>query len=116
METMTETRGAAVPQLCDLIGAIERQHRAGITPTFGQVEELFEMARELRGGPMMGADQPPVRWPSGKTPCDAPGCGADAVTDIYGTPFCRLHGDVVSRLVRVLQGYFPSLVLKPAEA
>jgi hypothetical protein len=34
--------------LLDLVDALKRQHRAGIAPSFGQVDELFDLAASVR--------------------------------------------------------------------
>ncbi|HVL67176.1 MAG TPA: hypothetical protein VM364_07925 [Vicinamibacterales bacterium] len=40
---MTEIRG-----LLEVLDRVKAQHRAGITPTFGQIEELFDCAARAR--------------------------------------------------------------------
>lgn len=75
-------------QLCDLIDLLRKQHRAGITPSFGQVDELFELSDRLRIQGFIERHDPRRRC-----------CVADCATpdfrvelfDANGLPYCGLH-------------------------
>lgn len=50
-----------VNALLDLIDTLKQQHRSGETPTFGQTEDLFEYAADIRLAFAQGASlEPPA--------------------------------------------------------
>jgi hypothetical protein len=55
--------GADLLALLGVLETLKKQHRAGLSPTFGQVEDLFQYADQVRGGspiPGWGATAPDV--------------------------------------------------------
>jgi len=84
-------------QLCAHIKALKAVHRAGLTPSFGQVEELFDRAADLDQllGPASVAHQVRV--------CTRPSCGCAATTMVGASPLCQACGDVARTLLRNLE-------------
>lgn len=88
-------------QLCDLIDQLRKQHRAGITPTFGQVEDLFDLGDRLRVEVRLEAardEKPAARG------CSVRGCEGSATTQLAQHPYCVRHARVIGEtLTRVQQ-------------
>lgn len=87
--------------LCDHVRLLERQHRAGITPSYGQVEDLFDLARRLdtsldAGAPLVGA--PTAR-------CARPGCGEVATVPIGPFAYCAPCAVQFRMLLQQLQAF-----------
>lgn len=94
-------------QLCDLVDLLRKQHRAGITPSFGQVDELFELSDRLRGE----ADAP---WPASRRRCSVPECTTPdhdvAVVSRSGKLYCSYHGDALRTALATADRLMPGVI------
>ena len=79
-------------QLCDLIDVLRKQHRAGITPTFGQVEDLFDLADHLRVQARLEAPAPERVAVRG---CSVRGCDGAVSAELSEHPYCGRHARVM---------------------
>ena len=88
--------GALLTQLLDRVLA---QHRAGLNPTFGQVEDLVDLnarvKRDIEVARATGTVIETLRGPV----CDVIGCRSTATVSGDGGRFCYQHADLVERVV-----------------
>lgn len=96
-----------IEQLCDHIDLLRKQHRAAINPSFGQIDELFELCDQVRAavraGVTVGEPVPPV------TRCHVRACPHAAPMLVEGKPYCLRHGQDVRVLLGSLQDLMPDV-------
>jgi len=96
MEVLVATARLLVHQL----EVLERKHRDGLEPLFGELQDLFETKAVLRR--QVEAHVDPV------TPlaCVVPGCPLRGPVVVAGQPYCQAHGaelrDLQARLDRLV--------------
>lgn len=91
-------------QLCDHVALLKKQHKSGVTPTFGQVDDLFDMADRLQHAlDTGGALEDPALT------CTVRGCPALALAMTNGHPYCESHAREVSHLLTSLNKLLPDL-------
>jgi hypothetical protein len=61
------------------IGRLKGMHRAGLTPTYGQIEELFELGDQLDVA---------LKLANPALPCSIGSCGRPAAKYLHDRPFC----------------------------
>lgn len=94
-------------QLCEHIALLKRQHKSGTTPSFGQVDDLFDL-----GDRLFTAIQASPRITERElrpVACSVRGCFASGNTLTHGLPFCSAHARVVIETMKSLQGLMPEL-------
>jgi hypothetical protein len=93
--------------LCDLVDLLRKQHRAGITPSFGQVDELFELSDRLR----LEASVDPVDV---RRRCSVPGCDTPvmdvAIVAGSGKPYCAPHASALRLALATADRLMPGVV------
>lgn len=67
-------------QLVGNLRRLKQQHSAGITPTFGQVEELFDLGEQLDVA---------IRLSEPALPCSIDTCRRAAATKVHSRPYCE---------------------------
>lgn len=87
-------------QLCAHVAALKQQHRAGITPSYGQVEDLFDFGERLSQVLDSGEATPPPL-----PRCSNESCAAPATTTIAGQAYCGTCAHAVRQLLRDLEGF-----------
>ncbi|MDP1570363.1 MAG: hypothetical protein Q8L86_10190 [Vicinamibacterales bacterium] len=74
------------------LGRVERMHRAGIEPTFGTLQDLFETRAQLERLTESAPAAPPR--------CQTGGCDQPGVTELLpGRVLCTGHAREVERLL-----------------
>lgn len=111
MSTATLSESARL--LCGQIKQLKCVHRAGLTPSFGQVEELFDRADDLER--LLGSA------PAERTAraCTRPTCAQDATTMVGTLPYCQRCGEAARALLKNLESFgvsAPVSVFWPAGA
>jgi len=90
---------AAAQHLCAHVRLLKSVHKAGLTPSFGQVEDLFDLADGLEQViDSLGVDQA-VRS------CTRPECAAAATSVVAGRPYCDPCGAAVRKLLKQVEGF-----------
>lgn len=89
-------------QLCDHIDLLRKQHKAGLTPSFGQIDDLFELSDQLRAAARASATPAALV-------CSVRGCLQDAGALVAGKPYCRVHGRQVGEVLSSLQELMPDV-------
>jgi len=87
-------------QLVAHIKALKGLHRASLTPTFGQVETMFDLTDDLER--LLDAG---VAVERAARPCTRPRCGLDATTMVGSYPYCAGCGDQARALLRSLEAF-----------
>lgn len=89
--------------LVALIAQLKQQHKAGITPSYGQVDGLFELGERLGVSLQAGsliASQPD---------CTVVLCVVPAVADVAGRPFCAPHAVEARSLLEQMRTLMPAV-------
>ncbi len=89
--------------LVALIAQLKHQHKAGITPSYGQVDDLFDLGDRLHVALQAGA--PLAAAPS----CTHAGCDHHAFVEIAGMPYCAPHAADARDLLESLQTVMPAV-------
>lgn len=96
--------------LCRHIRTLKAQHKAGITPHFGQLDDLFDLGEQLEESVLLlpvAACQPKATQP---IPCSAPGCVTRLVNmRVNGRCYCRAHGIQMEAALNALGRLAPTL-------
>lgn len=102
---MSGSGASVATMLCDLIDMLRKQHRGGITPSFGQIEDLFEFSDRLRATVAASAMPAEEARPSACGICGRP--DQLSATVILGKRLCREHQRSLTELVRYLATAVP---------
>ncbi|HZR25490.1 MAG TPA: hypothetical protein VFA59_17980 [Vicinamibacterales bacterium] len=87
-------------QLVAVIDRLQSQDRAGITPTQGQVFELFDLKNDLKHALLV--HEPPV-------PCSIPSCGRPATVTVHEQRYCARCGRAMSLVTTQVTGEAPEI-------
>jgi hypothetical protein len=97
--------------LCDLVDLLRKQHRAGITPSFGQVEELFELSDRLRANVAASEQSTEQAFQPTCAICQR----ADQLGDvIFGVRYCREHQRALAEVARYVSRAVPGAMPQQA--
>lgn len=88
-------------ELVSLIGHLKQQHKAGITPSYGQVDDLFDLGERLgvalQAGITVGND------------CTVPGCQYAAGEEVSGLLYCHAHAQEARQMLDALRTLMPNV-------
>ncbi|MGE3519245.1 MAG: hypothetical protein AB7J63_09865 [Vicinamibacterales bacterium] len=96
-----------IEQLCDHIDLLRKQHRAAINPSFGQVDELFELGDQVRASVRARAVVSEPLTPL--TPCSVPACPYEAPMLVQEKSYCLRHGQEARTLLAAMQVLMPEV-------
>jgi hypothetical protein len=92
--SISESAVVGVRLLVSQLRALQRAHRAGITPHYGQLEDLFETTDVVERQIDASAAGASV------TPCAFAGCPLTGVSEVQpGRRMCGFHADMFAQLV-----------------
>lgn len=90
-------------ELVALIAQLKQQHKSGFTPTFGQIDDLFDYGERLGVALQAGSEFTPAPV------CTHRGCGNHAFLKIGGMPYCPRHAPDARELLQSLQAVMPAV-------
>lgn len=109
----TSTTNALAHDLCALIGSLQRQHDAGLNPTFGQLSNLFGWAERLQVALEAGAD---LGLTTHAEACQSCQRWAQDIGTAYGQRLCVECRDRVAAAVAVVQALPPQILAEQLRA
>lgn len=76
------------------IRQLRQQHKAGITPTYGQIDDLFDLGERLEGE---------IRTTEPTMPCALPaGCTTPATERVGTATYCARHAQALRALTQLV--------------
>lgn len=89
--------------LVNHIRTLRQQHKAGINPTYGQIDDLFDYAERL---------EVEIRLSVPTMPCSLPGgCASPATERVGAAHYCGKHGQALRTVTRLVEEDAPNIAL-----